>query len=534
MTAAATITPRKALLNEITHREPRVAPGFNEDGVPGPTSQYFGVNILGVRQLRDKLPREVFGSLAASIRHGKKLDLAVAPVVAQVIKNWAIAGGVPHFTHGSQPQTGHTAEKHDAFFAFDDDRQPMESFTGDQLIQSEPDASSFPSGGLRATWEARGYTAWNPASPVFIVESTGARTLCIPSVFIGYNGEALDEMTPLLRSSDVLSQRATDLLALLGDKGVQRVFTTLGPEQEYFLIDRAHFGLRPDLVMGGRTLIGAPPPRGQQLEDHYFGGIPERIQGCIAEAEFELYKLGVPITTRHNEVAPCQFEMAPYFEETDLGVDHNQLVMATLRRVALRHGLQALLHEKPFAGINGSGKHCNWSMSVISDSSELDGLNLLKPGKTPHQNIRFLVFLAAVLRGVHKHSGLLRAGIATSGNEHRLGANEAPPAIISVFMGDMLTNVIESIAAGKDSETAEQQMIKLGVARIPEIRRDTTDRNRTSPFAFTGAKFEFRAVGSSQSIAFPVALLNAAVAEALGELTEELRAELKKTPKSDD
>ncbi|HMF87436.1 MAG TPA: glutamine synthetase III [Gemmatimonadaceae bacterium] len=531
---AASITPRQALLNEITTREPRVAPGFNADGVPGPTSQYFGVNILGVRQLRDKLPREVFGSLAASIRHGKKLDRAIAPVVAQVIKEWAISRGVTHFTHWFQPQTGLTAEKHDAFFAFDDDRQPMESFTGDQLIQSEPDASSFPSGGLRATWEARGYTAWNPASPVFIVESTGARTLCIPSVFIGYNGEALDEMTPLLRSSDVLSQKSIELLEILGDKGVQRVFTTLGPEQEYFLIDRAHFSMRPDLVMGGRTLIGAPPPRGQQLEDHYFGGIPERIQGCISEAEFELYKLGVPITTRHNEVAPCQFEMAPYFEETDLAVDHNMLVMATLRRVALRHGLQAVLHEKPFAGINGSGKHCNWSMSVIADSSDLDGLNLLKPGKTPHQNIRFLVFLAAVLKAVHKHSGLLRAGIASSGNEHRLGANEAPPAIISVFMGEMLTGMIEEIASGKGSETAEQQMIKLGVAKLPEVQRDNTDRNRTSPFAFTGQKFEFRAVGSSASIAFPVALLNTAVADAIGEITDSLRATLKKNKSVDD
>ncbi|HEX6626747.1 MAG TPA: glutamine synthetase III [Gemmatimonadaceae bacterium] len=534
MTATATLTPRKALLNEITTREPRVAPGFNEDGIPGPTSQYFGINTLGVRQLHDKLPREVFASLLASIRHGKKLDIEIAPVVAQVIKEWAISRGVTHFTHWFQPQTGLTAEKHDAFFAFDEDRQPMESFTGDQLIQSEPDASSFPSGGLRATWEARGYTAWNPASPVFIAESTGARTLCIPSVFIGYNGEALDEMTPLLRSSDVLSARAIELLDLIGDKGVQRVFTTLGPEQEYFLIDRAHFSLRPDLVMGGRTLIGAPPPRGQQLEDHYFGGIPERIQGCIAEAEFELYKLGVPITTRHNEVAPSQFEMAPYFEETDLGVDHNQLVMATLRRVALRHGLQAVLHEKPFAGINGSGKHCNWSMSVIADTPELDGLNLLKPGKTPHQNLRFLVFLAAVLRGVHKHSGLLRAGIATSGNEHRLGANEAPPAIISVFMGESLTNVIESIANGKGTETAEQQMIKLGVAKLPEVRRDNTDRNRTSPFAFTGQKFEFRAVGSSASIAFPVTLLHTAVADAMGEIAQSLRETLKKTKKVDE
>src|SRR2546423_2862978 len=533
MTAAA-ITPRKALLTEISSREPRVAPGFNEDGIPGPTSQYFGVNTLGVRQLRDKLPRDVFASLAASIRHGKKLDLAIAPVVAQVIKEWAIARGVTHFTHWFQPQTGLTAEKHDAFFAFDDDRQPMESFTGDQLIQSEPDASSFPSGGLRATWEARGYTAWNPASPVFIVESTGARTLCIPSVFIGYNGEALDETTPLLRSSDVLSQKAIALLDLIGDKGVQRVFTTLGPEQEYFLIDRAHFALRPDLVMGGRTLVGAPPPRGQQLEDHYFGGIPERIQGCIAEAEFELYKLGVPITTRHNEVAPSQFEMAPYFEETDLAVDHNMLVMATLRRVALRHHLQAVLPEKPFAGINGSGKHCNWSMSVTAESSELDGLNLLKPGKTPHQNLRFLLFLAAILKGVHKHAGLLRAGIASSGNEHRLGANEAPPAIISVFMGSMLTPVVESIAAGKASTNAAQAMIKLGVAKLPEIEKDNTDRNRTSPFAFTGNKFEFRAVGSSASIAFPIVLLNAAVAEALEELAEQIRSHLKKGKSVDD
>src|SRR2546423_1385147 len=532
---AAAITPRKALLTEISSREPRDGAGFNEDGIPGPTSQYFGVNTLGVRQLRDKLPRDVFASLAASIRHGKKLDLAIAPVVAQVIRKWEIARGVTHFPHGFQPQTGLTAEKHDAFFAFDDDRQPMESFTGDQLIQSEPDASSFPSGGLRATWEARGYTAWNPASPVFIVESTGARTLCIPSVFIGYNGEALDEMTPLLRSSDVLSQKAIALLDLIGDKGVQRVFTTLGPEQEYFLIDRAHFGLRPDLVMGGRTLIGAPPPRGQQLEDHYFGGIPERIQGCIAEAEFELYKLGVPITTRHNEVAPCQFEMAPYFEETDLGVDHNQLVMATLRRVALRHGLQAVLHEKPFAGINGSGKHCNWSMSVIADSSELDGMNLLRPGKTPHRNIRFLVFLAAVLKGVHKHSGLLRAGIAFAGNEHRLGANEAPPAIISVFMGAMLTRLIDDIIAGKSSNAgAEEQLINLGVAKLPDIEKDNTDRNRTSPFAFTGNKFEFRAVGSSQSIAWPITLLNAAVADAVGEVTARLRAEMKRTNSVDD
>jgi glutamine synthetase len=529
---ASSLSPRKAVIREITVRDVRTE-ALGENGALPRTSEYFGMNTFGVRQMRDRLPRDTYTKLLDAVRHGKKLDLDIAPRVAQAVKEWAIGRGATHFTHWFQPQTGLTAEKHDAFLSFDDG-QPMEVFGASQLIQSEPDASSFPSGGLRATWEARGYTAWNPASPVFIAEWAGVKTLCIPSVFVGYHGEALDEMTPLLRSSDALSAKAIELLELLGDRGVYRVYTTLGPEQEYFLIDRAHFALRPDLVMAGRTLLGAPPPRGQQLEDHYFGGIPERIQACIAEVEHELYKLGVPIVTRHNEVAPSQFEMAPRFEETDVGVDHNQLVMATLRRVALRHGLQALLHEKPFAGINGSGKHCNWSMSIAADNPDLDGYNLLKPGMTPHQNIRFLVFLAAVLRAVHKHAGLLRAGIGTSGNEHRLGANEAPPAIISVFMGNTLTKVIESIADGKSVGSAEQQMIKLGVARLPEIEKDNTDRNRTSPFAFTGNKFEFRAVGSSQSIAFPIVLLNAAVAEAIAEITAALKAELKKTKKVDD
>ncbi|HTI63344.1 MAG TPA: glutamine synthetase III [Gemmatimonadaceae bacterium] len=531
---ASTLSSRKVVIREITEREIRTPAALGEDGTHPRTSEYFGVNTFGVRQMRDKLPRDTYAKLLDAVRHGKKLDLDIAPRVAQAIKEWAIGHGATHYTHWFQPQTGLTAEKHDAFLSFDDG-QPMEAFGASQLIQSEPDASSFPSGGLRATWEARGYTAWNPASPVFIAEWAGVKTLCIPSVFVGYNGEALDEMTPLLRSSDALSTKAIELLELLGDRGVYRVYTTLGPEQEYFLIDRAHFALRPDLVMAGRTLIGAPPPRGQQLEDHYFGGIPERVQACIADVEYELYKLGVPIVTRHNEVAPSQFEMAPRFEETDVAVDHNQLVMATLRRVALRHGLQALLHEKPFAGINGSGKHCNWSMSIAADNPELDGYNLLKPGQTPHQNVRFLVFLAAVLRAVHKHAGLLRSGIGTSGNEHRLGANEAPPAIISVFMGQMLTRVIEDIAGSKTSPAnAEQAMIKLGVARLPEIEKDNTDRNRTSPFAFTGNKFEFRAVGSSQSIAFPIVLLNAAVAEAIAEITASLKAELKKTKKVDD
>jgi glutamine synthetase len=528
-----TAQTRKAVTRELSNRTPKSAPQMMHNGQPAKISEYFGINTFGVRQMRDKLPNDLYQKMLAAVRQGKKLDPDVAGRVAQVIRDWAVGRGATHFTHWFQPQTGLTAEKHDAFLSFDDG-QPMESFSASQLVQGEPDASSFPSGGLRATWEARGYTAWNPASPVFIAEWAGVKTLCIPTVFVGYNGEALDEITPLLRSSDALSQKATELLEVLGDKGVQRVFTTLGPEQEYFLIDRSHFALRPDLVMSGRTLLGAPPSRGQQLEDHYFGGIPERIQACIAEVETELYKLGVPIVTRHNEVAPSQFEMAPRFEETDVATDHNQLVMATLRRVALRHDLQALLHEKPFAGINGSGKHCNWSMSINADDPDLDGVNLLKPGQTPHQNVRFLIFLAAVLKGVHKHAGMLRAGIGTSGNEHRLGANEAPPAIISVFMGEMLTDMIESIIHEKGAVSAEEEMMKLGVARIPEIKRDTTDRNRTSPFAFTGAKFEFRAVGSSQSIAFPVALLNAAVAEAIGELTQELRDELKKTKKVDD
>ncbi len=529
-----TNSPRAEAVRAISSRTVLAPPVPVSSATPVPSSSYFGINTFGARQMRDKLPKDVYVKLVAAVRLGKQLDIDIAPTVAQVIKEWAVSRGVTHFCHWFQPQTGLTAEKHDAFLNFDENKSAIEQFTGDQLIQSEPDASSFPSGGLRATWEARGYTAWNPASPVFIMESPGAKTLCIPSVFIGYHGEALDEMTPLLRSSEMLSRKAMALLDLIGDKGALRIYTTMGAEQEYFLIDRGHFAMRPDLVMGGRTLLGAAPPRGQQLEDHYFGGIPERVLACISEVEYELYKLGVPIVTRHNEVAPCQFEMAPQFEETDIAVDHNQLVMSVLKKVALRHGLQALLHEKPFAGINGSGKHCNWSMAIASDN-ELDGVNLLKPGKTPHQNIRFLLFLAAALKAVHKHAGLIRSGIATSGNEHRLGANEAPPAIISVFMGEMLTKVIEDIAAGRIvKQGAAQAMIQLGVAKLPEIAKDNTDRNRTSPFAFTGAKFEFRAVGSSQSIAFPVMLLNATVAEAVEELTVALKAELKTTKNRDD
>lgn len=531
---ASPINPRTVALREVTQRPVRITSRPEVNGVQVPTSSWYGSNTLGLRQMRSMLPKHVYTKLAEAIRLGKKLDSEIAPSVAGAIKSWALSRGVTHFTHWFQPQTGLTAEKHDAFLNFDENKLPIESFSGEQLIQSEPDASSFPSGGLRATWEARGYTAWNPASPVFISETGGVRYLCIPSVFIGYNGEALDEMTPLLRSSDVLSTNAMEMLELIGDKGVLRINTTLGVEQEFFIIDRAHFALRPDLVMANRSLVGSPPPRGQQLEDHYFGGIPERVQACISEVELELYKLGVPIVTRHNEVAPSQFEMAPIYEDSDIAVDHNHLTMAVLRKVALRHGLQAIVHEKPFAGINGSGKHCNWSMSVTSDNA-FDGTNLLSPGKTPHQNLRFLLFLAAILKGVHKHAGLLRAGIASSGNEHRLGANEAPPAIISAFLGKGLTQVIEDIAAGKTSPAnAEQAMLKLGVAKLPEVEQDNTDRNRTSPFAFTGSKFEFRAVGGSQSIAFPVMILQAAVAEAIGDMVEALRKEIKTAKSTDD
>jgi glutamine synthetase len=512
--AANSASSRKAVIQEITKREVRSV-STAENGANQRTSEYFGANTFGVRQMRDKLPRDTYAKLLDAVKHGQKLDAAIAPRVAQAIKEWAISHGATHFTHWFQPQTGLTAEKHDAFLSFDDG-QALEAFGAAQLIQSEPDASSFPSGGLRATWEARGYTAWNPASPVFISEMGGVKTLYIPSVFVGYNGEALDEMTPLLRSSDALSAKSMELLELLGDEGVYRVYTTMGPEQEYFLIDRAHFALRPDLVMGGRTLIGAPPSRGQQLEDHYFGGIPERIQACISEAEHELYKLGVPIVTRHNEVAPSQFEMAPVFEETDLGVDHNQLVMAVLRRVALRHGLQAIIHEKPFAGINGSGKHCNWSMATDT------GVNLLDPRDETHTNSQFLVYLCAVIRAVDRHADLLRASIASANNDHRLGANEAPPAIISIFLGDMLGDIINQLEAGAAKSTLKGGNLDLGARTLPQIPRHSGDRNRTSPFAFTGNKFEFRAVSSGQSIAYPNIALNVAVTESLDYIATEL------------
>src|SRR6187397_1458454 len=507
------VTGRLWAVSQATSRNIRSVP---ELAGGSKVVEVFGSNTFDVGAMKEKLPKPVFKSLQETIRRGSRLDPAIANEVAHAIKEWALGKGASHFCHWFQPQTGLTAEKHDAFLTFDDDGHPMERFSGAQLIQSEPDASSFPSGGMRSTFEARGYTAWDPSSPIFIVDGPNGKTLCVPSVFISYHGDALDNKTPLLRSMEYLSERALGVLRLFGDKESTRVVPTMGPEQEYFLIDKAFYSLRPDLVACGRTLIGAKPPKGQELEDHYFGSIKDRILACMQETETELYKLGVPVKTRHNEVAPSQYETAPIFEEANVASDHNQMVMETMGRIARRHNLTLLLHEKPFAGINGSGKHCNWS---LMDSQ---GRNLLEPGATPEKNLQFLVFLAATLKGVHKRAGLLRAAIAGSGNDHRLGANEAPPAIISVFLGDQLTRVLDAIEKKDKAGANTMETISLGIRKLPEVARDQTDRNRTSPFAFTGNKFEFRAVSSAQSISLPIAFLNAAVGEALGEFEDQL------------
>jgi glutamine synthetase len=508
------VSGRLWAIREVTSRQIRSIPEL-ASGVQ--VGEIFGCNTFDVATMRQKLPKAVFHSLHDTVRRGRKLDPAIANEVAHAVKEWALAKGATHFCHWFQPQTGLTAEKHDAFLTFDDEGQPMERFSGAQLIQSEPDASSFPSGGMRTTFEARGYTAWDPSSPIFLIDGPNGKTLCVPSVFISYHGDALDNKTPLLRSMEALSERAVAVLRLFGEHR-ERVVPTLGPEQEYFLVDRAFYALRPDLIAAGRTLVGAKPPKGQELEDHYFGSIKDRILAFMQESEHELFKLGIPIKTRHNEVAPSQYETAPIFEEANVASDHNQMVMETMNRVARRHNLALLLHEKPFAGINGSGKHCNWS---LMDS---EGRNLLEPGATPERNLSFLVFLLAVLKGVHKRAGLLRAAIASAGNDHRLGANEAPPAIISVFLGDQLNRVLDAIENDEGTGPQGIERLSLGIQKLPEVARDNTDRNRTSPFAFTGNKFEFRAVPSTAAIAVPIAILNAAVAEALGEFEKAIAA----------
>jgi len=485
---------------------------MNSHGRPAAISEYFGCSTFGLAQMREKLPKDAYTNLLRTLEQGKKLPKETAEAIASAIKEWAVGKGVTHFCHWFQPMTGLTAEKHDAFIAIQtsnhSELRVIERFTGSQLIQGEPDASSFPSGGMRTTFEARGYTAWDPSSPLFIIEDESGKTLCIPTVFFGYHGQALDNKTPLLRSVEALSTETCEFLKLIGDVDVKRIQATLGPEQEYFLVDKNFVALRPDLIMTGRTLLGAGSTRGQQLEDHYFGSIPTRVKAFMEDAEHELYKLGIPVKTRHNEVAPSQFELAPIFEDVNIAADHNVLTMEVLKRVALKHSLVCLLHEKPFAGINGSGKHNNWSIS--NDKGE----NLLDPGTTPHQNLRFLAVLSVVLKAVNDHADVMRASIATPGNDHRLGANEAPPAIISVFLGSLLSEILDDIEAGKAHEATEGQIIDLGVSKIPTISRDYTDRNRTSPFAFTGNKFEFRAVGSSANVAVPMAFLNAAVADA--------------------
>ncbi len=482
-----------------------------------PVSEYYGEDTFSHRIMQEKLPKDTLRKLIQAINEVKPLDAETADITAHAMKEWAIEKGATHFAHWFQPMTGITAEKHDAFADPTGVGEVMEKFSGKQLVQGEPDASSFPSGGLRATFEARGYTAWDMSSPAFIKRNGISTTLCIPSVFISYTGEALDKKTPLLRSIRAINQSAVNMLKLLGARNIRKVSSNLGPEQEYFLIDMDYFYKRQDLVLGGRTVVGAPPAKGQELEDQYFGCIKERISSYMHDVEEELFKLGIPAKTRHNEVAPSQFEIAPVYEEANLAVDHNQLVMDTLRSVAKKHNLAALFHEKPFAGINGSGKHVNWSLS------DNNGNNLLNPGKTPHDNIQFLVFLIATVRAVYKHADILRASVASYGNDYRLGANEAPPAIISVFLGEQLTKILENIEKGQASKATNGEIIDLGVSALPVVDKDGTDRNRTSPFAFTGNKFEFRAVGSSQSISFPAAVMNTIVAESLDYLADRIR-----------
>jgi glutamine synthetase len=482
-------------------------------------SHYFGCNTFSDRTMKERLPQEVYEGFRDSQRRGELLSPELAHGIAQAMQEWAMEQGATHFTHWFLPMTGQTAEKHDAFITWEAPGQVIERFKGSQLVQGEPDASSFPSGGLRATFEARGYTIWDTSSPAFIMDGPLGRTLCIPTAFVGYHGQALDHKVPLLRSMQSV-ERATQATLALFQRPLSRITVNIGPEQEYFLVDLELFRQRADLMYARRTLQGARPPKGQELEDHYFGSIKERVLGFMQEVELECFKLGIPAKTRHNEVAPNQFEMAPLFEPANIASDHNQLLMEVLRAVGERHGLAVLLHEKPFAGVNGSGKHVNWSLATE------DGHNLLEPGQTPGENLQFLYFLAACLRAIHTHGGLLRAAIASAGNDHRLGANEAPPAIMSVFLGTQLDGILDAIARKEEAEVSEAVLLDLGLSTLPLAQKDATDRNRTSPFAFTGNKFEFRAVGSSQPIAFPITVINAALAQALGEMNRSLQEKL--------
>lgn len=475
--------------------------------------ELYGSLVFNDRIMRNKLPKDMYKALRKTIQNGTHLELDVANSVAVAMKEWAIENGATHYTHWFQPMTNFTAEKHDSFISPAGDGQIIMDFSGKELVKGEPDASSFPSGGLRATFEARGYTAWDPTSPAFIKD----RTLYIPTAFCSYSGEALDKKTPLLRSMDTLNREAVKILHLLGNNAIKHINTTVGPEQEYFLVDKKLYNQRKDLIFCGRTLIGAPAPKGQEMEDHYFGTLKPRVSAYMHDLDEELWKLGIPAKTKHNEVAPAQHELAPVFDTTNVAVDHNQLTMEIMKKVADRHDLVCLLHEKPFEGINGSGKHNNWSM--ITDT----GVNLLDPGKTPAENTQFLVFLVAVIKAVDDYADLLRISVASAGNDHRLGANEAPPAVVSIFLGDELTEVLKAIENDEYFSSHDSVQMDIGAKVLPHFIKDTTDRNRTSPFAFTGNKFEFRMLGSSSSVANPNIILNTAVAEALRQFSEQLK-----------
>ena len=493
---------------------------FEKVQVPQKISEYFGENTFSLKVMEGMLSGPCFEAFSAWIYQGVSITSEQADEIASAMKDWAVGKGATHYTHWFQPLTGLTAEKHDSFIDITGPGTVMEHFNGSNLIQGEPDASSFPSGGIRSTFEARGYTAWDPSSPAFIVEYQLGKTLCIPSIFISYHGDALDKKLPLLRSDEVLNKAASKLMKLFG-KEVDKVFSTCGAEQEYFLIDSRLYKMRQDLLMAGRTLTGAASPKGQQLEDQYFGSIKQRVLNYMADVGAEAARLGIPLKTRHNEVAPSQYEFAPIFEESNLAADHNQLLMDIMKRTAMKHELVCLLHEKPFAGVNGSGKHLNWSMS------DDKGNNLLDPGKTPHENLFFLAVLSAILRAVHLHADLLQASIVSAGNEHRLGANEAPPAIISVFLGEYLNEILETIEHGRKKTFTRNDIVDLDLGRLPKFSKDNTDRNRTSPFAFTGTKFEFRAVGSSQNISTPIMVINTIVAESLEYIAGQIKKDSK-------
>jgi glutamine synthetase len=492
-------------------------------------SDYFNANVFNDSTMQTFLSKEAYQAVSSAITSGKKIDRVMADQIAAGMKNWAMSKGVSHYTHWFQPLTGATAEKHDAFFEQTSDGRAVEKFAGSALVQQEPDASSFPNGGLRNTFEARGYTAWDPSSPAFIMESPNGNTLCIPTIFVAYTGEALDYKAPLLKALHAVESAVVDICSSYFDKNVNKGVASLGIEQEYFLIDAALNNARPDLMLTGRTLLGLAPEKGQQLEDHYFGSIPPRVQSFMVDFEMECYKLGIPLKTRHNEVAPSQYECAPNFEEVNLAIDHNQLLMDVMEKVGQRHGFKVLLHEKPFAGVNGSGKHNNWSLITNT------GVNLLSPGTTPETNLQFLTFFVNTIKAVYDNADLMRASIASAANDHRLGANEAPPAIMSVFIGSQLTQVLEDLVSTKTKTTvSKNSKTSIDIKKIPEILLDNTDRNRTSPFAFTGNKFEFRAVGSSANCANAMIVLNAVMADQLNKFKAEVDAQIKKGKKKED